>query len=186
MVYKKDRTQESESPSAVENNRNGSSTVELTPDRIKQAKEKTAKAKARATRRKAKKQTKSGELITIKFNGKKTVFYYSEGLNLADFIAKNNDHNLAILEKKQQQTVLDMVYNEYVQSGNFVEQYKIGKARAKYNREEGKYRVYASMQALLRRVPTSEEALTAFDKDKAKMLQSIAEREEALDRSFKK
>ena len=177
-----DRTHEGELQTAIDHNRGGSSNVELTPDRKKPAKKKTAKAAKRTARRKAKKLTKNnGELVKIKFGKVNTNFYFIEGINLADFVVKNKDvHGLSSLDKKHQKDLLNRVHNAFAMSTGRFETIKVGKANAKWDREDGQYRAFVSMQGKLRRTAFDEEKKAAFDKDKEKFLKSITERENTL------
>jgi hypothetical protein len=175
-------THEGELQTAIDNNRNGSSTIALTPSRKKPTKKKTAKAAKRTARRKAKKLSKNnGELVKIKFGKVNTNFFFIEGINLADFVVKNKDVNgLSSLDKEHQKDLLNRVHNAFALSTGRFEAIKVGKANAKWSKEDNGYRAFVSMQGKLRRTAFGEEKKAAFDKDKAKFLQSIAEREATL------
>lgn len=141
-----------------------------------------AKAKARAARRKAKKLTKNnGELVPVKFANKKVNFYFIEGINLADFLVKNKDvAGLSALPKEHQKDLLNRVHNQFALTTGRFETIKVGKANAKWSREDGQYRAFVSMQGKLRREAFGEEKQIALAKDKAKMLAAYAEREASL------
>jgi len=141
-----------------------------------------AKAKARAARRKAKKLTKNGgELIPVKFGNKKTNFYFIEGINLSDFLIKNKDvAGLSTLSKEHQKDLLNRVHNQFALTTGRFESIKVGKANAKWSREDGQYRAFVSLQGKLRREAFDDEKIAALAKDKAKMLAAYAEREASL------
>lgn len=167
---------------AVDNKtgRNSRTGTPCTPAKPKPKNE--AKAKARATRRKAKKLTKNGgEIIKIKFGQINVGFYFIEGINLADFITKNkNVKELALLSKDHQKSLLNKVHNAFALTKGRFESIKVGKASAKWSREDNDYRAFVSMQAKLRREAFGQEKQDAYAKDEAKVLASLAERKLAI------
>ena len=85
-----------------------------------------------------------------------------------------------MLSKEHQKDLLNRVHNQFALTTGRFETIKVGKANAKWSREDGDYRAFVSMQGKLRREAFGEEKQNAYAKDEAKTLASLAERKLAI------